>query len=365
MSLLSIQMPSTTKTWCFVGTGGFALEENFVKINASATVSLQQVDITQAVQVFVDVRDFNNMIGLTKKNDNIGIEPNTSTEIFSSYNDAEDNFMVKPAVENISGSPGAYNWVTTEQLGDITITASDLHACLQSAMQIGETGAFTGIYSRFKSDVLQYFGWAGGFASLFTGSSDFAIASGVDVTGKLTPRGMYDLLTSTTAPGTDPAVHYINPITGGLVLKDVIKLLRYAVDSNAFNNRTSSAILDLDAHKMSANKVVKLIGGEFTNFGVGDGFLHGDLFYFPEGLSCTLKLELGNEGETEPLNNIGSALVARIETLGEHATVKLTAGETLIQHVVKAPLLIRLVDNLTTAPGSTNPDAKSFASWVV
>ena len=354
---------------CFVGTGGFVLAENFAKIKAADSGGLQTFDVTQAVQVLMDVRYFNSLIGLEKGLDNISIPDNTAGIIYSSYSDAADTFMVKPTSKVISSS-APYNWETDVKLDGVKITPSDLRDNLKYEKQIDSTGAFAGVYSRFKSDVLKYFGWSGGFASLFAGSSDFDINSGVDTTtGFLTKNGMRDLLTTTTAT-TTVTENYISPITGDLTLATVIKMLRYAVDSNAFENRTSAATATLDSYKKSARTITKITGdgvlGEFTDFGVGDGFIHGDLLYFKDGLTCTLQLTLGNEGPT-PLNNVGKALVTRDGVIGvgseTNAGVILTASETLIQHVVKAPLLIRLVDVMATAPLSTNPNAVKLSEW--
>lgn len=352
---------------CFVGTGNFDLAKNFAKIDPKPTTAdLQVVDVTQAVQVLMDVRYFNYRIGIQKDDNNVTISPNTDIKIYSSYLDASDNFLVKPSplASPVLGVDGSYNWVTSSaELGDVSISVGDMRDNMTDKLQIEHTGAFSGIYSRFKSDVLAYFGWSGGFASLFADSSDFVISGAAgDVTadGSLEKQGMFNLLT-TIVPVPVPentSTTYISPITGGLNLSSVTGLLRRAVDTNAFGNRVSnvdiSTLVGDNACKRSAHAAVKLDGTSVTNFGVGDGFIHGDMIYIPEGLQCTVQLVLSSEEDLTPTNNIGETLVSRTVVIGSAASTTLTATTQLIKHVVKAPLLIRLVDVLATAPASKN-----------
>jgi hypothetical protein len=349
---------------CFVGTGHFDLAKNLAQIDQKPTADLQVVDVTQAVQVLMDVRYFNYRIGIQKDANNVTISPNTVSKIYSSYLDASDNFLVKPApgAMPVLGADGVYNWAASSaELGDVSVSVEDMLANFTDKFQVENTGAFSGIYSRFKSDVLAYFGWSGGFASLFAESSDFVItgaAGDVAVDGSLEKQGMFNLLTTIVPIPGDTSTTYISPITGGLNLSNVTGLLRRAVDTNAFGNRVSNVDITTltgdDACKRSAHAAVKADGSSVTNFGVGDGFIHGDMIYIPEGLQCTVQLVLSSEADLTPTNNIGATLISRTAAIGSTASATLTATTQLIQHVVKAPLLIRLVDVKATAADSAN-----------
>jgi hypothetical protein len=100
--------------------------------------------------------------------------------------------------------------------------------------------------------------------------------------------------------------------------------------------------------------------GYKTSFGTWDGFIQGDCIYFPAGISCTVHLQLG-ELTTTPLNFVNQATVgAALDTAtpsGVSVNVSLptvfTSASNLITYNVTAPLLIRLVDVIDTAPAIT------------
>lgn len=96
-----------------------------------------------------------------------------------------------------------------------------------------------------------------------------------------------------------------------------------------------------------------------TSFGVWDGFIQGDYIYFPEGISCNVKLTI-NEAVTNPLNFVNQAVVSGVID-GTATTSTLmtktqlpntfTSDTNLVTYNVVAPLLIRLVDVKDTASG--------------
>jgi hypothetical protein len=95
-----------------------------------------------------------------------------------------------------------------------------------------------------------------------------------------------------------------------------------------------------------------------TSFGVWDGFIHGDYIYFPQGISCNVKLTI-NEAVTDPLNFINQTIInGVIDTHTSSSAIStktqlpntFTSNEGLVTYNVVAPLLIRLVDVKDTAP---------------
>ena len=101
--------------------------------------------------------------------------------------------------------------------------------------------------------------------------------------------------------------------------------------------------------------------GYKTSFGTWDGFIQGDCIYFPAGISCTVHLQLGEELPTTPLNFVNQATVggalSTATSSGVSVNVSLptvfTSNSNLITYNVTAPLLIRLVDVIDTAPAIT------------
>ena len=116
-------------------------------------------------------------------------------------------------------------------------------------------------------------------------------------------------------------------MTGSITISNITKLLRYAVDSNCFGNRVPSGTDPTD---------------ETTNFGVNNGFLANDLIWVPAGITVTLKLAIDAES-FNPINNRGPNYVVQDTTVeaGNFSSTT-SATTTLINRVVKVPMLIRL-----------------------
>jgi hypothetical protein len=155
----------------------------------------------------------------------------------------------------------------------------------------------------------------------------------------------------------DISGNYIKDLSGTIVINNVVKLLRYAVDYNAFGNRTPLG-------DNAANGA--------TNFGVNDRFIAGDLFYVPNGTRITLDLDISPELEQTPFNNpnldnssafgplLGSSVTGlTTAATGEGTTfnsssatgdysIASTVTRTNIHRVLKVPLLLRVTaDPLT------------------
>lgn len=126
-----------------------------------------------------------------------------------------------------------------------------------------------------------------------------------------------------------PSATIINDLSGSITISNINNLLRNAVDANVFGNRTPSYN---------------------SSYGVGDGFLDGDIIWVPEG--TTIKLSVGIDSESFlPINNVGPAtsadvMVAQDTSFGTGNFSQATsASVTKISRTLKAPLMIR-VSNL-------------------
>jgi hypothetical protein len=196
-------------------------------------------------------------------------------------------------------------------VNEITIDASELTAGVTADSQIISVGKYSTLYSDFQTYVAGYFGIAGGFSSLFTAASEFAI----DTDNTFTGASFIALL---TASAQDPSGRYISDLSGSITIANIANLLKYSVDGNVFGNRDP----------------------EVKNWGVEDGFVAGDLIWVPAGTTITLKLAIDPEA-LAPLNNLSAS---QLTTVGEGNFTQTTEATTeLITRVVTAPLLIKLV----------------------
>jgi hypothetical protein len=190
------------------------------------------------------------------------------------------------------------------------------------------------LYSDYKNYVSSYFGFDGGFSSLFTAASEFNI----DTTNVFDGASFVRLLNGETINATGS---YITDLSGSITVGNLTKLLRYAVDSNCFGNRTP----DVDPSGTSVDPSYN------SNYGVEDGFIAGDLIWVPSGTTITLNLVIDSESFL-PLNNLGPAFASTNYTqttsyTGDNFSQTTSANTNLITRTVRAPLLIKLVDAST------------------
>lgn len=264
----------TSEVYAFEATGGFTMERGFDTIKLAEQTAPVYVDVTDAVQIKMDVLTFNNKLGL-----------------FDSITDSFAN-------------------------DEISLSSEELTAGVTADSQIISVGKYSTLYSDFQSYVASYFGLAGGFSSLFTAASEFAIDR-VDpqTANEFNAASFIALL---TASAQDPSGRYISDLSGSITISNIAKLLKYSVDGNVFGNRNP----------------------EDTNWGVENGFVAGDLIWVPAGTTITLKLAIDPEA-LAPLNNVSAS---QSTTVGEGIFTQTTEATTeLITRVVTAPLLIKLV----------------------
>ena len=259
------------EVYAFEATGGFSMERGFDTIKLAEQTAPVHVDVTDAVQIKMDVATFNTKLDL------------------ASFDSVTDSFGVD----------------------SISLSAEELTAGVTADSQIISVGKYSTLYSDFQTYVAGYFGLAGGFSSLFTAASEFAI----DTDNTFTAASFIALL---TASAQDPSGRYISDLSGSITISNIAKLLKYSVDGNVFGNRDPA----------------------IQNWGVVNGFVAGDLIWVPAGTTITLKLAIDPEA-LAPLNNLSAS---QSTTVGEGNFTQTTEATTeLITRVVTAPLLIKLV----------------------
>jgi hypothetical protein len=353
----------TGPVYCIQASGSFSTTQTFDTIQRLAETVIGKYDVTGAVEVLMDVRLFNNKIGILKDGSNINLTVPTS----SFYGDVS-------------------NMLYTDSF---TIQAQEFIADISNAgatSSIVSVGNLKTIYSDFSNYVATYFGMPNlpstgatnpneyGFATLFANDPNFDPNSGV-----FDCSAFYQLLTKAQGtPGantwTDNSGGSVTGLQGSLTVSNITALLRNAVDANPFGNRNpSTGTTASDPYDRS-------------NYGVTDGFFADDLFFIPSnGINITLKLNIDQEAFPSPLNNAGTQFMTTTSGTaysGNYAGIDLSANtdttfdlsstsvgsgsqpnnlsgttstflsnttisSTLISRNVQAPLLIRLMNYST------------------
>jgi hypothetical protein len=296
--------------YAMVALGGYTMKQGFDTIKLALEQPMTRYDVTQALQVRFDVRTFNQKLGLLKDSRNISI-------IDSSFNSAQDRFPIDT----------------------ITITADEFVSGM-SREQVISVGTYSTMYRDFCEYVNTYFGYAGGFASLFSKTSNYTYNNGV-----FDASSVMNIITSQSM---DASGAYVNSVGGSITIYNVNNIIRFAVDSNVFSNRDP-------VHGTTASDPT-----DHANYGLGDGFYAGDLILVPTGTTITLNLGIDLEAYN-PINNIGPTNVSAINQLSNFNQKYLLPGSTgypgpyseattasmsNISRTLTAPLLIKL-DNLS------------------
>ena len=274
--------PYATTVYAFSATDGFVMERQFADIALRAADTISRFDVTNAVQVTVDASVFNSKLG--------------------TFDTVDDCFKMDG-----------------DETTSIEFTSDNFRTALASDADVISVGSLSTLYSDFKTYVGTYFGFNGGFETLFAAATEFVI----DEDDLFEADSLVALIAGAAA---DDTTHpYTKVMTGSITISNITKLLRYAVDSNCFGNRVPAGTDPTDA----------------TNFGVNNGFLANDLIWVPTGIQVTLKLAIDAES-FNPINNRGPNYVQNTDLTDGNFSSATTATTTLITRVVKAPLLIRL-----------------------
>ena len=307
-SLPASNLPITGTLYAFTASGGLVLEQGFTTIETLADVSggVVNFDMTQVPQILISADVFNAALG-------------------------------KPTPASTVADPSGYFDETTQQYtvagNKITITAADIVTDMTAtgASAVTHLGQLTNIYTSFENYVQTYFGYFGGFASLFDNASQF------DITNDFTTSELHSLMTS---PSADVNGAEIKSMTGSIEISNVTEAIRFAVDSNVFGNRGPNLASTGDADPATDAS---------ANFGLADGFLPGDLIHLRDGIEIKLDVDVAPEAYL-PINNLGPANVvqqtdAQVGSGGANQgqlTVNTAATLNNISRTVKCALLIRL-----------------------
>jgi len=185
--------PIETSVYAFNATGGFEMERGFDTIVQHEHEAPVYVDVTDSIQVMMNVATFNTLLG--------------------TFDAVTDTF----------------------QNDDITIDAEAFTAGVTDGSQVISVGKYSTLYSDFQQYVSDYFGTVGGFSSLFAGASEFAIDRIDENTANIFDGASFVALLTSSAQ--DPSGRYISDLSGSINIANISKLLKYAVDGNVFGNR--------------------------------------------------------------------------------------------------------------------------------
>lgn len=225
--------------YAFDASGGFHLAEGIAKVDLAAQSDLELFDLTNCVQVMMDVRFFNQKLGVMKDlSSNTAILDNSNNWMFpyttlnTSYDRKSQIFKDKNGNQVDSVSVNALEFATDISHG--------------GAMSILSVGVLATLYDDFDEYVKQYFGYSGGFASLFESAGTFEIGEGFD------EDKLFSLITDTSGTGVwteeggvpsftaDENIgqfKYNADISGTISIHNIVQSLRFIVDSNIFGNR--------------------------------------------------------------------------------------------------------------------------------
>lgn len=338
--------------YAFTASGGFEMQRQFADITRADDASFIQYDMTDTVQIVYDVRAFNEAIGIYKDASNQMVIDSSGNDETTTSNEG----TTIPLPFRLVGSNDS-----------ITINASTFRNQLvaQNSLTgnpVVSIGVYQGMYTQFETYVRTYFGYFGGFASLFTNSTNFDISKNLDVSG------LYDLLTASGETAVDGAL--ISDLSGSITISNITELLRYAVDTNLFSNRDPSGE---SYHDSDAS-----FGVGVGNFGIRDGFIADDLIFLREGTTIILKLDIAQEAYL-PINNLNQGSTNNylsslgttqqnnfVQTtnsadLANNFTMETTASLHNITRTLKAPLLLRLA-NLSGADSTGRNNGLAFGT---
>lgn len=289
--------------YAFLATGGFTMEEAFATIKLIQQNPLSKFDLTNTLQVKYDVKLFNQKLGIIKDANNIDV-------LDSSFNVQSDRYP-----------------------NDIVTITADEFVSNMTAQQVISVGTYYSVYTDYVNYVNTYFGYAGGFSSLFSQASEFAINGGV-----FDASAFIHIITGSVAD-RDVSGSYVNNLSGSISIYNINNLLKFAIDGNVFGNRNPSTGTTASDTTQS------------TNYGMADGFIAGDIILIPNGTTITLKLLVDPE-LYGPVNNAGpsnvSALTQQSNFIQKYGannyTETTSASYTNITRVLTAPLMIKLVN---------------------
>jgi len=289
--------------FAFSASGGFELEQGLRTVELRPYEAIYQYDMTNAVQLFFDVRTFNDKLGITKDASNLNV-------ILSTYDASGDEYAIN----------------------DITINATEFNTGIpNNGSSIIDLGQLETLYSSFTTFLCEYFGFPTGFTSLFTVQSQIEMNNGV-----FNNDSFLNLMSSSTLNNVG---EYILDMSGAITISELTTIMRFITYYNPFGNRDPSrgtAGISSDVTNRS-------------NYTLADGFLEDDVIFIPSGIKVTLSVDIENNNVL--ITNAGTGNLPEIthdvDFSGNFSQVT-TVQATNITRVVTIPLMLRL-RNLSTS----------------
>ena len=291
----------------------FATEGDYLSLRAQPQTAIAQFDVSNALEVAIPARVFNEKIGIRK---------------------------VGGVVMNYGESSPFYD-TSNHQLFDdtLTVSASEFIQHLRLPGNIVSIRSFTTVYTDFSHYVAQYFGFTQtalqhggiwGFGTLFSGILTFPEIQG--------NRGLFD---------SSAFVRMIEngdrqTMTGEIQIRNITQLLRYAIYTNVFGNRGPD----------SPYRASNVTNGDW--YSVMDGFFPDDLFFVPQGgCQITLNVEVAQDitSQAPHVNYLTNAStrsvnVGPVSTKSQNTVYRSirTVSTRQIQYTVQTSMLIRLTE---------------------
>jgi hypothetical protein len=274
--------------YAFEGLGGYDMEEGLpnVELIPSGNV-LTQYDVTGSVQIYMNVRLFNEKLGLYKDANNYNI-------LSTSFNEATGQFPVDTIYIS-----------ATEFLQNIRIP------------NILSVGKLETLYTDFIQYVNTYFSYANGCSTIFNPGSQMDINGGI-----FDAEQFVSILNGKTY---DPATgQYIQDLSGEISIFSVNEMITDVVFSNPFLNRAPNGFN----------------GAPFT---LRNGFIEGDLLFIPSGITISLNVTFIQNGVS--INDLGVSIPKNECYCFKkgYFSSNTTVTDTNITMTVHAPLLIKLI----------------------
>lgn len=261
------------------GTGGFSIEQGLKTITMLPVNRINQYDVTSSLQVLFPASVLNAKLGTF----------DTTT----------------------------YLWPNES----ITITNTDFVTNVNVTEDVISVGALSTLYSDFILYVNDYFGYANGFSTIFTLSSQIDVNNGV-----FDANQFIKLIGGSALNPPNPTTgEYVTDLSGSVTFGYINQLLSNVISANPFNNRPTT-------------------GNGGAGFSLQDGFVAGDLLFVPTGFTITLNMLINTNNIT--LNNLGTAYVASLNASANYVrgyfSSNTTATGNEISTTVRVPLLIQL-----------------------
>jgi len=233
--------------YAFDACGGFHLAEGIAKVDLAAQSSLEVFDLTNCVQVMMDVRLFNRKLGVMK-------DVSSNTAILNTGGTTDWTYPYSTLNTSYNKVTQQFEDKNGNQVDSVAIDALEFATDISHGgnMAILSVGVLATLYDDFDDYVKQYFGYAGGFASLFDSAGTFEIGEGFNETK------LFNLIATSDSSGNwgydscgnpfftnDTQVgefKYNADISGSISVDNILESLRFVVDSNVFGNRHPEGI---------------------------------------------------------------------------------------------------------------------------